>query len=134
MISIFEFSYRYIIPSIKRRLVEKLVEIGVTRKEIAKKLDLSTSAISRYLSMERGTYINIAVYNDVDNAVNKLASLIKNNIIDFNDIQVHISKIVLYALSKKYVCKDHAKVDPKINPNLCLICPTLFSNVKVTET
>ncbi|MEM2680741.1 MAG: transcriptional regulator, partial [Candidatus Bathyarchaeia archaeon] len=78
MISIFEFSYRYIIPSIKRRLVEKLVEIGVTRKEIAKKLDLSTSAISRYLSMERGTYINIAVYNDVDNAVNKLASLIKN--------------------------------------------------------
>ena len=45
MISIFEFGYRYLIPSIKRRLVEKLVEMGLTQSEIAEKMNLSASAI-----------------------------------------------------------------------------------------
>jgi len=41
MISIFEFGYRYLIPSIKRRLVE----MGLTQSEIAEKMNLSASAI-----------------------------------------------------------------------------------------
>jgi len=48
MLSVFEFSYRYVIPSVKRRLIEKLVEMGLKRKEAARKTGLSISAVSRY--------------------------------------------------------------------------------------
>ncbi len=53
--SAFEFGYRYVIPSVKRRLVEKLVEMGLIRRKAARETGLSTSAGSRYLSGEGST-------------------------------------------------------------------------------
>ena len=126
MISVFEFGYRYLIPSIKRRLVEKLLEIGLTRSEIAEKMNLSVSAISRYIHMERGNLINIAAYSDLDKAVDRLAQSIKNNSMNPYTIQVGIHKIAFYALGKRYMCKYHVKVDPAVNPNECPLCSTLF--------
>ncbi|MEM1587020.1 MAG: hypothetical protein QXX99_06260 [Candidatus Bathyarchaeia archaeon] len=38
----------YVIELVKRRLVEKLVEMGLKRKETARKTGLSISAVSRY--------------------------------------------------------------------------------------
>lgn len=128
MISVFEFGYRYVIPSIKRRLVEKLVEMGLTCKEAAKRMGLSTSTVSRYLSMERGAYINVAVHNDVDRAISELAASMRDNHVDFSNVQIQIHRIAVYALSRKYMCEDHAKIELKINPKLCLICPILFSS------
>jgi len=130
MISIFEFGYRYLIPSIKRRLVEKLLEMGLTRNEIARRLNLSASTVSRYLSMERGHLINIVAYSDLDEAVGKLAQSLKNNPIDLYNVQIEIHRVAFYALSKGYMCKYHAKIDPTINPNKCPICSMLFQ----TET
>ncbi|MCX8169638.1 MAG: helix-turn-helix domain-containing protein [Candidatus Methanomethyliaceae archaeon] len=124
--SIFEFGYRYLIPSIKRRLAEKLIEMGLTYREAAKRIGLSPSAISRYISGERGVYI--VLHSDLDRAISELATLIINNRIDFNEVQVQIHRIAIYALSRKYVCEDHAKIDLKVNPKLCSICPTLFSS------
>lgn len=128
MMSAFEFGYRYVIPSVKRRLVEKLVEMGLTRREAARRTSLSTSAVSRYLSMERGSYINVAAHSDVDRAISELAASIRDNRIDFSGVQIQIHRIALYALSRKYMCEDHAKINLEINPELCSICPTLFSS------
>ncbi|MBS7634873.1 hypothetical protein KEJ34_05185 [Candidatus Bathyarchaeota archaeon] len=44
--SAFEFGYKYVIPSIKRRLVEKLIEMGLTCREAARRMGLSASAAS----------------------------------------------------------------------------------------
>ncbi|MCX8171071.1 MAG: helix-turn-helix domain-containing protein [Candidatus Bathyarchaeota archaeon] len=129
MLSVFEFSYRYVIPSIRKRLAEKLVEMGLTCGETAKKTGLSPSAISRYLSGERGAYINMAAHSDVDRAISELAALIIDNRVDFNDVQIQIHRIAIYALSRKYICEDHAKIDLKINPKLCSACPTLFGGL-----
>jgi len=126
MISVFEFGYRYLIPSIKRRLVEKLMEMGLTRSEIAEKMNLSASAISRYIHMERGNLINIAAYRDLEEAIVRLAQSLKNNSADPYAVQVGIHKIAFYALGKRYMCKYHVKVDPAVNPNECPLCSTLF--------
>jgi len=129
MISLFEFGYRYVIPSIKRRLVEKLIDMGMARREVSKRLGLSASAVSRYLSMERGSTINVASFSDLDESIGKLALLIKEKIADPYTIQLAIYRISLYALSRKYMCEDHSKVDISVNPKICSICPTLFGNL-----
>ena len=129
MISVFEFGYRYVIPSIKRRLVEKLIYMGMTQREVSKRLGLSVSAVSRYLSMERGSAINVASFNDLDENIGRLALLIKDRISDPYTIQLAVYRITLYALSRKYMCEDHSKVDLSVNPKTCSICPTLFSNL-----
>jgi predicted transcriptional regulator len=129
MISLFEFSYRYVIPSIKRRLVEKLIDMGMTQREVSKKLGLSASAVSRYLSMERGSAINVASFSDLDENIGKLALLIKDKNADHHTIQLAMYRIALYALSRKYMCEDHSKVDLSVNPKTCLICPALFGNL-----
>jgi len=129
MISIFELGYRYIVPSIKRRLTEKLIGMGLTQSEAARKLGLSVSAISRYLSMERGIWVDVASYSDLDNAINDLASAIRDNRIDFYDIQVSIHRIALYALGRKYMCKIHSKIDLSVDPDRCTICPKIIANL-----
>lgn len=126
MMSVFEFGYRYVIPSIKRRLVEKLVEMGLTRREAARRIGLSASAASRYLSMERGAYVNVAAHSDVDRAISELAASLRDNRIDSAGVQIQIHRIAIYALSRKYMCEDHAKIDLETNPKQCSICPTLF--------
>ncbi|MEM1581060.1 MAG: transcriptional regulator [Candidatus Bathyarchaeia archaeon] len=128
MLSVFEFGYRYVIPSIKRRLIEKLVEMGLKRREAARRTGLSPSAASRYLLGERGAFINVAAHNDVDRAISELAASIRDNRIDFSDMQIQIHKIAIYMLSRKYACSDHARIDPKIDPKVCSICPSLFSS------
>lgn len=128
MLSVFEFGYRYVIPSIKRRLIEKLVEMGLTRREAARRMGLSPSAASRYLLWERGAYISVEAHSDVDRAISELAVSIRDNRIDLSDLQIQIHKIAIYALSRKYMCEDHARIDLKVNPKLCSICPTLFSS------
>ncbi|MGQ9759176.1 MAG: transcriptional regulator [Candidatus Methanomethylicaceae archaeon] len=51
---------RYLLPSIRSILAKKLVEeYGYTQTAAAKKLGLSQSAMSRYLSMERGAKKNL---------------------------------------------------------------------------
>lgn len=129
MTSVFEFGYRYVIPSIRRRLIEKLVEMGLTRREAARKIGLSASAASRYLSMERGAYVNVAAHSDVDRAIGELAISIKEGRISYIDIQIQIHRIAIYALSRKYMCEDHVKVAPEISPKQCSICPTLFDRL-----
>lgn len=128
MASLFEFSYRYVIPSIRRRLIEKLVEAGLTRREAARRIGLSASAASRYLLRERGAYINIAAHSDVDRAISELAVSIKEGRIDFVGIQIQIHRIAIYALGKKYICEEHAKTGLEMDPEQCSICPTLFGS------
>ena len=60
MHSICEIIVREILPAIRALVVYRLYHIyGLTQVEIAKKLNVSQSAISRYLSGERGKVENI---------------------------------------------------------------------------
>lgn len=124
--SVFELGYRYLLPSINRRLVEKLCELGLMKIEIARKLKLSHSAISRYLAMQRGYFIDLTRFPDVEEMIAKLALTIKEKNLSIYDIQREILKIALYVLSRKYLCEYHAKISLDIELDKCNICPTIF--------
>lgn len=124
--SVFELGYRYLLPSINRRLVEKLRELGLMNVEIARKLKLSHSAISRYLLMQRGCFIDLTKFSDVEKMIAKLALMVKEEKPSVYDIQREILKIALYILSRKYICEYHAKISLDIEPDKCNICPTIF--------
>ncbi|MBS7634872.1 hypothetical protein KEJ34_05180 [Candidatus Bathyarchaeota archaeon] len=66
--------------------------------------------------MGRGAYINVVAHNDVDRAISELAASIRDNRLDFSGVQIQIHRIAIYALSRKYICDDHAKIDFEINP------------------
>ncbi|ADM27145.1 conserved hypothetical protein [Ignisphaera aggregans DSM 17230] len=134
-ISIFELGYRYILPSIKKRLVEIMLrEYGYTQREIANILGLSEAAVSRYISSQRGHTINIEIYSDIDKRIRELAELIASHRIrDRYTIYRKLYGIVLETMSKKYVCSIHRELDRDIDPSRCNICPELFSSIAIDE-
>ncbi len=130
MLTPFELGYRYVVPAIKRLLVEMLSsEYSMTQREIAKALGMSQSAVSRYLSMERGGLIKISAFKDVDEMLHKLAQKIAKNSIDEYQLILELIKVTLYMFSKRYICRFHAYVDRDVDIRKCKICPMIFSQV-----
>ncbi|MBO3842302.1 MAG: helix-turn-helix domain-containing protein [Candidatus Brockarchaeota archaeon] len=122
----FELTYRYVVPSVRRALAGKLVEKGIRRREAAELLGLSRSAVSRYLNSERGVLIKIAGLEDVMNLVEKLAENIIQGEIDEYRVQEEIAKIATYFMSKKYFCRTHKKINPTMDIVRCRICSSVF--------
>ena len=125
-ISVFELGYRYLMPSIRRSIAVELKERGLTQEEIAKRMRVSNSAVSRYLSMERGTYIDLSEFPDVREMIKELTvNILVNELRDY-ELQRKILEIALYALSRRYICAFHRSIDPNVDPERCNICPEIF--------
>ncbi|MEM2599699.1 MAG: transcriptional regulator [Thermoproteota archaeon] len=127
MEDVFELTYRYVVPSVRRVLAGKLVEKGMLRRKAAETLGLSRSAVSRYLNSERGMLITITGLKDMMNMIEKLAERITQEKIDEYMVQEEIAKIATYFMSKKYFCTTHKKINPKIDIVRCRICSKVFS-------
>ncbi|MCX8183431.1 MAG: transcriptional regulator [Crenarchaeota archaeon] len=127
MEDVFELTYRYVVPSVRRVLAGKLVEKGMFRKKAAEILGLSRSAVSRYLNSERGTLIKITEFKDVMRLVEKVAESIIQEKINEYKVQEEIAKIATYFMSKKYFCGTHKKINPKVDTVKCRICSKVFS-------
>ncbi len=128
MSSVFELGYRYLIPSLKRRLAELMSsEFKMSEVEIAKKLKITPSAVSRYLSRERGVAVEVNRFPDIDGEVMALARDLATQDLDWLTIETRLLKISLLAMSRKYLCEFHHKLQPIIDPARCRICPELFS-------
>ncbi|MBO3757538.1 MAG: transcriptional regulator [Thermoproteota archaeon] len=130
MKDVFELTYRYVIPSIRGLLARELIRKGILESEAAEVLGLSRSAISRYLKAERGSAIRVAQFKDVLQLIEELAEDITYNKLGEYEVQEEINKIASYFMSKKYFCKFHSKIEPKIDTTRCRICPTVFSSKK----
>ncbi|WFO75008.1 transcriptional regulator [Desulfurococcaceae archaeon MEX13E-LK6-19] len=130
MLTLFDLGYRYLFPSMRRRLVEILHnELGLEQIEIAEKLEISQAAVSRYLSMKRGVLIDISRYKDVDAKLKKLAEEIAYENIDTYTIYKGLVSITIYFLAKGYACRYHARIDPSIDPSRCRICLEILSRL-----
>lgn len=122
-----EFFYRYVFPSVRRRLVEILYrESGLSQEEVAKKTYLTQSAVSRYLRGGRGSYIDLSRFSDVDEMLKELAEELGGNGMDEYALQYRLAKIAFEALSKGYICSYHGRMDPDLNLGRCNICKDLF--------
>lgn len=126
MKSAFEIIYRYLLPSVKKSLAVELYNRKIPKKEIAELLDLSPSTVTRYIKGERGHLIDIREFTDVMEYMTKLADNIAKTKLDKYLIYEEITKIALYVMSKKYLCRYHKEVDPEVDILKCNICTKVF--------
>ncbi len=123
-----ELFYRYVFPSVRRRLVEILYrESGLSQEEVARKTYLTQSAVSRYLRGGRGGYIDLSKFRDIDEMLRKLAWELTENGMDEYALQYRLAKIAFEALGKGYICPYHGTIDPDVDLKRCNICKDLFS-------
>lgn len=127
MRSPYELAYRYVVPTVKRELVEELVRRGLSKIEVSKLLRLSPSLISRYISGERGHLLTLRNYPDVMSMIKKLADSVVMGGIDEYVIIGEVSNIVKYVMSKKYLCRIHKDVEPDVDPTRCNVCVKVFT-------
>ncbi len=122
----FELAYRYVEPSVKRRLALKLIEKNLPPIEVSRKLSVSPSLVTRYVKGDRGTYLELAGHSDVDEMIEELANdLLRSNKTKY-DVQRRVSRITMYVLSRKYVCSLHKALERDLDILQCNICTLVF--------
>ena len=122
----FEVASRYVYPSLRRRLVEHLREKGLKQTEIAGLLHITQSAVSRYLREERGRFIDVSSFPDIDREVRELAERIIAERPEEYEIHTELVRLSLEFLGKGYGCSFHAEIDPEIDPEKCRVCIEFF--------
>ncbi len=128
MSSVLELCHRYIIPALKRALTEVMhEELKLSRVEVARKLGISPSAVSRYLHRERGAMVEVSGKPELMSELRRLATEIVRGDMSQYEIEVELLRIAFRALSGKHFCGYHQRLEPEIDPAACSICPELFS-------
>jgi|GEM_PF-370614 len=129
MSSVLELGYRYIIPSLRRRLVEILhQELKLGKIEVARKLGISPSAVSRYLSRERGATLDVSKIPPVDSWLRKLAEGIARGDLDAYATEEELLEVALRAAALRLFCSYHLSYFG-VDPLKCRICPKLFGHL-----
>ncbi len=98
----------------------------MSQVEIAKLLSITQSAVSRYVEGNRGTYIDVSKYEDIEKELRALAHKIARKRIDIYGIQLELSRITMVFLGKGYACFLHSELDKNIDPSKCRTCIILF--------
>jgi len=125
---VFEIAYRYVMPSLRRVLTEELYKRKLSKKEIASKLLLSHSLVSRYISGERGYIIELKQFKDVNELISRLADEVISKNLSIYEINEELVKIAIYLMSKRYLCGFHSMIDPNTDQTKCKICPNTFKS------
>lgn len=126
-VNMFELAYRYVYPSVRRRLVQVLyLDFGLKQLEISRLLGLTQSAVSRYVTSSRGVFIDVSRFGDVDQAIRKLATEIVKSDLDRYSVQYELARITLKALGQGYLCGFHRKLEGDADLRKCRACLNLF--------
>ncbi len=130
MSSVLELGYRYVIPSLRRKLAEILhQELKLSKVEVARKLGISPSAVSRYLNSERGAILDISrLLPAVEEALRKLAEAVAREDLDHYAVEGELLRIALRAAASRSLCGYHSKYF-SVDPARCSICSRLFSQL-----
>ncbi|MEM4347130.1 MAG: transcriptional regulator [Candidatus Altiarchaeota archaeon] len=112
-----EIKLWYVLPSIRSELARELLKLGLTQREISKKLNLTEASISYYIRERRGYEIKFR-----DNIKKEIKKLAKDVIagIPTTEITSRICGICKLAERQKAVCEIHKKIE-KV-PKRCDIC------------
>ncbi len=100
-----------VLPTIRLSLTKKLKENGLSQREIAKNLDLTDTAISRYLHGKRGKEIKFP--KDIEDLLDEIVNDILNN----------------SGLVDKKICRVCAKI--RTNKKVCTRCEIPYNETAV---
>lgn len=89
-----------VLPCIRKKIAENLIEKGLKQKEVAEKLGVSTAAVSQYISDKRG---NASILNNkIEKEIKKSAESILNGE-DVVDEICRICKIIKKEMKMKNI-------------------------------
>ncbi len=134
MSSVLELGYRYVLPALKRVLTEVMhEELKLSRVEVARKLGISPSSVSRYLYRKRGAVVELPESPELMDELRRLAAEVARGSLSRYEVEAGLLRIAFRALSKRYFCGHHQKLEPEIDPTVCRICPELFSAFSIAS-
>lgn len=114
MMDVFKLVARYLVPSVRRPFAKELVKMGMSGAETARILDLSRSAITRYIKSEGEAGIELNKLGDVAQIIKEIAAKIITSELDESKIHERIAEITSYILSGKCFRVYHRRINPKI--------------------
>lgn len=129
----YELAYRYVIPHLAKEAVLALKRRGLSNTDVAKALGITPSAVTRYIKGERGSSIDLMQYPEIKEAIEELADNVVKGVNDVYAVWSSISELTAYALSRRYLCTHHSKIDPEIDPARCRICPETFGHTNISK-
>ena len=106
-----EIETYYLIPAIRRELVRKMLSKGMSKKDIAEKLNLTKSAISQYLSGKRGKDFILS---------GELVDECCKNILNGNNYLTEIQNLIKKLKKERKICEIY-KNNGTI-PEDCKVC------------
>ncbi|MEM2121485.1 MAG: transcriptional regulator [Candidatus Woesearchaeota archaeon] len=104
----------YILPMIRRNLAKELLNLGLKKSEIAKKLGITKAAVSHYVYDKRGDSARIKGFK-------KEIKRSAKNIIEGYCVTREIQKLCMLIRKKGLLCKVHKNYDSNIRGN-CNFC------------
>jgi predicted transcriptional regulator len=118
-----EVGVKTVLPAVKAIMARSIVEKhGLNEKQTADLLGLSQSAISRYLSRERGNLLNIESTTEVIDLIDQMVT----HLIKVPDNKTEILKLFCQTCTtireKGLMCPACQKQMPKAWAEKCLFC------------
>ncbi|MBW2997943.1 hypothetical protein KY321_00250 [Candidatus Woesearchaeota archaeon] len=106
-----ELESKYLIPAIRKALVELMLEENIKKKDIANRLKLTKSAISQYFSDKRG---NNFVFDKT------LAKTCCDNIVSGSNYVKEIQKLIRNLKVSRKICEIY-RIN-NLRPDDCEVC------------
>lgn len=126
-VSIFELGYRYVLPSLRRRLAAILLkEHKLAEKEVAKMMALDVSTVSKYLSSQRGVLLDVSKIQRAELKLKQLAKAIAEGKCKAGEVERELHRLTLNLMASKALCDIHKEVDELVSAEECNLCPELL--------
>ncbi len=125
----YEVIVKSILPAVRSILVRELSDrYGYKQTDIAKALYITQASVSYYKSHSRGKYIDeLYRYPDVLKMIRSLADKIVNTNPSKEELMKDLNDIILYIISKEYICDIHKVLEPDVDVDECRVCEAIIS-------
>ena len=111
-----EIEVWYIIPAIRREIAKSMIDLGLTQKQVAKRMGITEAAVSQYLSSKRAK--EVVFSNAVLDEIRKSAKTIEKN---EKLLMQEMMRLTNLTGVKHIMCDLHKKHDSKM-PSNCGVC------------
>jgi predicted transcriptional regulator len=111
-----EIEVWYIIPALRREVAKCMIELGLSQKLTAEKMEITEAAVSQYLSSKRAKEVIFS--NAILEEVRKSTKII---IEDSNRLVQEMLRLSNLTGVKQVMCDLHKKQDTNL-PGSCNIC------------
>lgn len=125
----YEVIVKSVLPAVRSILVRELSDkYGFKQTDIAKALYITQASVSYYKSQARGKYIDeLYRYPDVLKKIRRLADKIVNDKPSKEELMRDLNEIIVYIISREYICDIHKVLEPDVNVDECRVCEAIIS-------